>query len=89
MIRECAHCPARWIPAPCCAVTLNHERYCQLSDPSHPDYDPTFAGVIVAKTLGLRRAPKAQPQSEHRQQTTAERRASKPRVALGQNQRRH
>lgn len=45
----CATCPrlAKGLSLPCRAQTTRHRRYCDLADPSHPDFKPAYCRMLA------------------------------------------
>lgn len=43
---HCPHCPAAAEGRPCRAVVTKHRRFCELTDPGHPDYSEAYARLI-------------------------------------------
>lgn len=45
-MKRCNHCPLADSDRECVAETTRHSRYCELVDPSHPDYSPVYVGFV-------------------------------------------
>lgn len=50
---HCLHCPVPEADRPCAAVVRDCPRYCQLVDPSHPDYDTGYVAIVGAKVIDM------------------------------------
>jgi hypothetical protein len=65
-------------------------KFCSLVDPAHPDYDPRQACAVARLTLELAgkwvEPPNPATAARASPQAVAERRAAKPRLALGVKQ---